>query len=447
MKLTFIGAGGFRVPLIYQAATQDTVPVRLDEIALFDPDETHLAVMKTVVSELPATPAAPRLTWTTDLDEALQGADFVFCSIRVGGTAGRVLDERIALGLGVLGQETTGPGGIAYALRTIPAMRAIAARVRAVCPDAFFINFTNPAGIITESLIPLLGDRVVGVCDTPIGLLRRLGRLLGETVTGYDYVGLNHLGWLRSVQTARGEVLPEILASDARLAQIEEARMVGFDWVRQLGALPNEYLYYYYHTREAIASLLAAPQTRGEAIVANQTAFFERAAAEPARALTTWYETIRQREATYMAEAKPADEPAAPPEAVGEGGYQGVAMAIMAALSGSGPATIILNRPNRRPDGHPVVAGLPPDAVVEIPCRVENGAILPRPVAPPTGHMQGLLQSVKAVEQLTIAAATAGSAGLAWQALAVHPLVDSVGIARQLLDTYRAAHPQLSYLV
>ncbi|MDR2895309.1 MAG: 6-phospho-beta-glucosidase [Propionibacteriaceae bacterium] len=446
MKLAFIGGGGFRVPLVYQAATAEDAPVALDEIALYDPDATHLEIMRTVVSEMGEHPRGPRLTWTTDLDAALRGADFIFCSIRVGGLSARVLDERIALDLGVLGQETTGPGGIAYALRTIPVMRQIAQRVMQLCPEAYFINFTNPAGIITESLTPILGDRVVGICDTPIGLLRRVERLVGQPITGFDYVGLNHLGWLRSVSTDRGDVLPGVLADDSLLQEIEEARMVGFDWVRQLGALPNEYLYYYYHTREAIAGILAAPQTRGEYVVSTQGAFFKEATAHPQAALRAWEATTHNREATYMAETRPvgqADQRQA--EDLG-GGYQGVAMAIMAALSGGPATTLILNRLNQTAAGDAVVAGLPTNSVVEVPCVVEGGSITPLPISAPTGHMLGLLQSVKAVEQLAIESATAGSADLAWKALAVHPLVDSVCVAHQLIDGYRHAHQGLQYL-
>jgi len=162
MKLTLIGGAGFRVPQVIEAVARSG-PV--DELALVDTDPGRLRTMLDVAAQLPAARGL-KLTAGTDLAENLVGTDFVFCAIRVGGAAGRVADERVALDLGVLGQETTGPGGLAYALRTVPVMQQIARTVRAVAPQAWFVNFTNPAGIITESLRPILGDRVVGICDT-----------------------------------------------------------------------------------------------------------------------------------------------------------------------------------------------------------------------------------------------------------------------------------------
>src|SRR5699024_2297848 len=248
-------------------------------------------------------------------------------------------DERVALGLGLLGQETIGPGGLAYALRTIPVALDIARTVAQVAPGAWVINFTNPAGIVTEAMRSVLGDRVVGICDTPIGLVRRVGRLLGvDLVAGergahFDYVGLNHLGWLRSVTVDGTDRLPELLADDAALEEIEEARLIGKDWVRADGALPNEYLFYYLHTSAAIERITGAATTRGEFLAKQQGDFYLAAAEADGAGATTgsgadaadglgaadgadaasaadaccpspldlWRETLHEREATYMA--------------------------------------------------------------------------------------------------------------------------------------------------
>src|SRR5690606_24687273 len=231
-------------------------PVRIDELALYDVSESRLATIRAILDRMAQTRAhAPRIVATTDLTTALVGADFIFSAVRIGGTAGRILDERTALDLGVLGPETAGPGGLAYALRTVPFMTRLAEQIRLHAPEAWVINFTNPAGIVTEAMRRVLGDRVVGICDTPIGLMRRADSALtgrpAEPAAGrFDYVGLNHLGWLRSVTVDGVDRLPELLADDARLDGIEEARLMGPDWVRALGALPNEYLYYYYYNRE-----------------------------------------------------------------------------------------------------------------------------------------------------------------------------------------------------
>ncbi|MDR2347248.1 MAG: 6-phospho-beta-glucosidase [Bifidobacteriaceae bacterium] len=444
MKLAIIGGGGFRVPQVFEALAQDSAVARIDHLALCDSDAGRLDGIGQVLAQMSRlAPRPPRVSATTDLAAAIDGADFVFCAIRVGGAAGRTIDERVALDLGLLGQETVGAGGVAYTLRTVPVMTAIAQEVRRRSPQAWFINFTNPAGAVTEALRRVLGDRVVGICDTPIGLLRRAGRALGlGQPESFDYVGLNHLGWLRSLRVGGRDRLPELLADDEALGGVEEARLIGFDWVRALGALPNEYLYYYYFAPEAVAGIKAGQVTRGEFLASQQARFYDLVRQRPGQAAELWAAARDQREATYMAEARAADQAECRDPAEG-GGYQQVACDLMAALATGRPATMILNVANRGPAGR-LIACLPSDAVVEVPCRVDAGGVQPQAVAPLNGHMAGLVQSVKAVEQLAIEAALTGSRTLAWKALATHPLVDSVGLARQLLDAYAAAHPGLA---
>ena len=440
MKLTILGGGGFRVPQVFEAVAADDAAVRIDELALYDTDASRLGAIRAVVAQLePGFPRAPRVSATTDLDEALTGADFVFCAIRVGGAQARTLDERIALRLGVLGQETTGPGGLAYAIRTLPVMLRIAARVKVLAPDAWFINFTNPAGIVTEGLRRVLGDRVVGICDTPIGLMRRAAHAVtgSSAVDAFDYVGLNHLGWLRSLEVDGRDRLPELLANTELLHGIEEARLMGLDWVRALGALPNEYLYYYYYNRDAVQRIQSSGSTRGEFLVRQQADFYRGAATAPAHALALWRRTKRDRESSYMAEGRPQGQEHARQEAdLEDGGYQQVALNLMAALAADRHATMILDVRNGD-----TVNGLPPESIVEVPCTVDVAGIHPRRIAPVTGHMLGLMQSVKAVEQLTIEAIVARSATLAWKAISLHPLVDSVAVGRDLLEGYRQEIP------
>jgi len=440
MKLTILGGGGFRVPQVFEAVSADDAAVHIDELVLYDTDASRLRAIRTVVTQLElGFPHAPHVTATTDLDEALTRADFVFCAIRVGGAQGRTLDERIALELGVLGQETTGPGGLAYAIRTLPVMLDIAERVKALAPEAWFINFTNPAGIITEGLRSVLGDRVVGICDTPIGLLRRAALTLtgSPTVHTFDYVGLNHLGWLRSLEVDGRDRLPDLLADTDMLHGIEEARLMGLDWVRALGALPNEYLYYYYYNREAVQRIRSNEATRGEFLLRQQSDFYRNAAAEPDHALGLWEKTKYERESTYMAEGRPKGQEHAREEAdLQDGGYQQVALNLMAALVADRPSTMILNVRNGD-----TVNGLPTESVVEVPCTVDGAGIHPHRIAPVNGHMLGLMQSVKAVEQLTIEAVVDRSATLAWKAISLHPLVDSVAVGRDLLERYRQEIP------
>ncbi len=419
MQLTILGGGGFRVPLVYRALLA-AAPL-VDSVVLHDTSLPRLRAIEAVLAggSLP-------VRSTTSLDEALAGADFVFSAIRVGGLAGRVSDERVALSLGVLGQETTGPGGIAYALRTIPVALDIARRVP---PNAHVINFTNPAGMITEAMRTVLGDRVIGICDTPSGLGARVARLAGvapDEVT-LDYVGLNHLGWLRGVQVDGRDVLADVLADDAALARLDETQLFGADWLRSLGAIPNEYLHYYYFNREAIREIRAAGATRGEFLLAQQERFYAAAAAVPGSAADGWRAAHAEREATYLAEARgDADR-----LDLSGGGYERVAVDLMAALAHDRPATMILNVANGS-----TIAGLPADAVVEVPCTVDAAGVRPVPRSPVDLAQLGLMQQVKAVERLTIRAAVERDPDLALQAFALHPLVDSVSVARELVAGY-----------
>ncbi|MFC4592490.1 6-phospho-beta-glucosidase [Sphaerisporangium corydalis] len=442
MRLTILGGGGFRVPLVYGALLRGTGGPLIEEVVLYDVSEERLNAIGHVLARLAAGhDRPPRVRATTDLDDALRDATFVFSAIRVGGLEGRTADERVALDLGVLGQETIGPGGVAFGLRTIPVAMRVAERVAAVAPDAWVINFTNPAGMITEAMQRVLGDRVIGICDSPVGLIRRAARALGldPDRTAPDYVGLNHLGWLRGLSHGGRDVLPDLLADDAALKLVEEARLFGPEWVRSLGALPNEYLYYYDFTREAVAAIRGAAQTRGEALLGRQAGFYAAVRHAPERALAEWERTRAERDASYMAETRDTAGAGEREAAdLSAGGYEGIALALMTTLARGGSTTMILNVRNGT-----AVAGLPPEAVVEVPCAVDAGGVRRLAAGPLPGRFLGLVQQVKAVEQLTIEAAVTGSASLAVQAFAAHPLVDSVSVARHLLDGYRARIPEL----
>lgn len=444
MKLTILGGGGFRVPLVYGALLADTRKPRIDEVTLYDVDATRLAVIGRIVEQQgQGNPQAPRVSICTDLDEALRDAQFIFSAIRVGGLEGRTADERVALDLGILGQETTGPGGIAYGLRTIPVAMHIAERVAQLCPDAWVINFTNPAGMVTEAMQQVLGDRVVGICDSPIGLGRRAARVLGldPDLASLEYVGLNHLGWLRGVSQDGRNRLPDLLADDNAVLQLEEGRLFGTEWVQALGALPNEYLYYYYFTREAVAAIRGGANTRGEYLLRSQRDFYREVSQQPADALARWRRVRRSRDESYMADVQ-SGEHTRDEASLDGGGYEGVALALMAAISRGEQTTMILNV-----RGGSAVAGLPADAVVEVPCTVDADGPHALTTQPLTGAPLGLVQQVKAVEQLTIDAARTGSSSAALRAFAQHPLVDSVTTARLLLDGYRSRIPGLAELL
>ncbi|ADB33780.1 glycoside hydrolase family 4 [Kribbella flavida DSM 17836] len=441
-----LGGGGFRVPLVYQALLSDRGEGRITSVTLYDTDRTRLdaitAVLKQQADRTDDSSSAPVVTATTDLDEALRGTDFVFSAIRVGGLEGRTVDERVALDLGVLGQETVGAGGIAYGLRTLPVATAVARRVAAVAPEAWVINFTNPAGMVTEAMLPYLGDRVIGICDSPSGLGRRAALALGldASQTFYDYAGLNHLGWLRGLQSGGVDHLPKLLADSESLGDFEEGRLFGASWLRSLGAIPNEYLHYYYFARETLAAVQSVEKTRGKFLLDQQSDFYAETTRRPGDALELWQKTRAERESTYMVESREvADAGERDERDMSAGGYEQVALSLMRAIAHNERASLILNVRNRGTLRH-----LDDDAVVEVPCTVDANGARPLTVSQLTDHQAGLVSAVKAVERSTIEAAATGSRSTALRAFAWHPLIDSVNTATKLLDGYAERLPDLA---
>ncbi|MEU1475220.1 6-phospho-beta-glucosidase [Streptomyces sp. NPDC001668] len=444
MKLTILGGGGFRVPLVYGALLGDRGEGRVTEVVLHDLDAGRLSAVTRVLAEQAArVEDAPRVSATTDLDEALRGADFIFSAIRVGGLEGRADDERVALAEGVLGQETVGAGGIAYGLRTVPVAVDIARRVARLAPDAWVINFTNPAGLVTEAMSRHLGDRVIGICDSPVGLGRRIARVLGANPNEawIDYVGLNHLGWVRGLKIAGRDELPRLLADPDLLGSFEEGKLFGVDWLQSLGAIPNEYLHYYYFNREAVRAYQQAEKTRGAFLADQQARFYDEVGTPGVKALDAWDRTRAEREATYMSENR---ETAGAGERDADdlsGGYEKVALALMRAIARDERTTLILNVRNQG-----TLSVLDGDAVIEVPCLVDANGAHPVSVAPLPDHATGLVCSVKAVEREVLAAAESASRTTAVKAFALHPLVDSVNVARKLVEGYTSVHPGLAYL-
>ncbi|MFJ8853904.1 6-phospho-beta-glucosidase [Streptomyces sp. NPDC102437] len=445
MKLTILGGGGFRVPLVYGALLADHAEGRVSAVTLYDTDADRLTAVARVLGEQAAgVPDAPAVTATTELDEALRGADFVFSAIRVGGLEGRAADERVALDEGVLGQETVGAGGIAYGLRTVPVAVDLAQRIARLAPEAWVINFTNPAGLVTEAMSHYLGDRVIGICDSPVGLGRRIARVLGADPdrARIDYVGLNHLGWVRGLYVDGRDELPRLLADPELLGSFEEGRLFGTDWLRSLGAVPNEYLHYYYFNREAVRAYQDAEQTRGAFLREQQEGFYARMKDPATPALSAWDRTRAEREATYMSENREVAGVGEREESdLESGGYEQVALALMRAVARNERTSLILNVRNRT-----TLPVLDADAVIEVPCLVDANGAHPVAVEPLPYHAVGLVTAVKAVERAVLDAAASGSRSAAVKAFALHPLVDSVTVAGRLVDGYTKVHPQLAYL-
>ncbi len=450
MKVAVLGGGGFRTPLLYRSLVTAEFPPP-EQIILHDVDAQRMARIRSVIRGMAEERGdSVDVGSTTRLEEALEGARFVFCAIRVGGLEARVTDERVPLELGVLGQETVGPGGICFALRTLPAMLDIARAVQRWSPGAWFLNFTNPAGLVTEALRATLGDRAIGICDSPHSLCRRVAAVLGRDIEElrFDYFGLNHLGWLRAVMGTQGDLLPALLADDHRLASLEEARLFGPSTLREMGMIPNEYLAYYQRSSRIRAALERAGETRAEFLLRQQRRFYDEPADSAGDALESWRRTQEERNRTYMAEARPEWGRS---EGAGTGmgededrdddaeeGYGRVAAKFLAAVCGNTRDMLVLNVANRSS-----LRFLDADAVVEVPCVVAAPGAVPVAVGDVPEEQRGSIERMKEVETLTIRAALSGSADLALEAMAAHPLVDSRDLAERILDAYFEGHPSM----
>lgn len=436
MRLVILGGGGFRVPLIYRELLRRPA-LGVDEVVLYDIDLSRLAVIGAVLEPTPGI----RISVTDSLSDALSGADIVFSAIRVGGAQGRVHDERRALDLGLLGQETVGAGGLSFGLRTLPvALRA--ARLQAeLAPDAWLINFTNPAGMVTQALTDVLQNRAIGICDSPIGLVRRTCRALGLQVgdVEYDYVGINHLGWLTGLRHQGRDVLADLLINDSLLASTEEGRLFPGDLLRSLHAIPNEYLYFYYSAREVTFSLSPSGMaTRGEVIQLEQEVFYGSAGVDLRRAAALWERTRRHREETYLAEARSEQRDEAD---MSGGGYQEVALDLVGALTSGQPAELIVNA--RNGTSHPQ---LPARTVIETRCLVDETGAQPGQGPELQLHQLGLVASVRAAEESIIEAAVSGDREAAVHGFAIHPLIGSRDLADALVASIEHDEPSVAAL-
>src|SRR5437870_3287210 len=340
--------------MMYRALAGARADLGLEHLALHDPSRDRLDRIHAVIRGMDMESASGLAVATTDLvDEALEGAAFVLCAVRVGGLQGRIIDETVPMSLGVLGQETVGPAGIAFALRTVPVMEAVAEAVARVAPEAWFLNFTNPAGLVTEAVREVLGDRAIGICDSPTTLCQGVARVLGRDPEDlwFDYFGLNHLGWLRAVRSAEGDLLAGLLADEDRLAGLPEAWALGTDCIRRIGMVPNEYLAYYLFTDRIQDAFERAGETRGQFLFAQQEEFYAGTDRSPRGALESWRRTRAQRDRTYMAEARgsPTGDPQTPSETTDpaqgdhlESGYAGIAVDYMRAAAGGARTVQIL---------------------------------------------------------------------------------------------------------
>ena len=369
MKLAILGGGGVRMPAFVRAVLASR-PGMFDEICLFEPaQERRNTICRLAAGIADALGHPGVVTVTPDAVQAFTGADYVFSAIRVGGDRGRVIDEEVALTRGIVGQETTGPGGCAMALRTIPVVLGYCDLLSRCAPDAVLINFTNPAGLITQAISAQGRVRAVGVCDTPGGTVERLGAFLGHGGPGdgevaASYAGLNHLGWVSSVRIGGQERVGELLARFAELQGFDH-RFAAFDpaMVRRVGAIPTEYVYYFYDARRYLDGVARAGSSRGQDVLRLNNellaALSKAFGSDGVDAAWAAYDMLLGvRRDTYMhtdmqgdsgqgaARARRAARPEPGLADAQVGGYEGLALRVIDGLSGREPRELIVNTRN-----------------------------------------------------------------------------------------------------
>ena len=413
MKVAVVGGGSTYTPELIEGLAVRDDRVRIDDLVLLDIDPDRAEIVGGMARrQLARLGWAGRLQISGVLEASLEGADFVIVQLRVGGQAARFVDETLPPRFGTIGQETTGAGGFAKALRTVPVVLDIAQKAdRLAAPGHWIVDFTNPVGIVSQALLDD-GHRAIGLCNVAIGFQRRFAARFGvepERVE-LDHVGLNHLTWIRAVRVDGVDRLPELLDEDGDAIAEDVGVPPGF--VRSLKAIPSYYLRYYY----LFETVLADQRRDGHATRAEEVAKIE-------------------RELLAMYRDPTVDEK--PPLLANRGGafYSEAAAQLIASLrAGSGDVQVV----NIRNDG--ALAGLPDDAVVEIPARIDRDgahAVELRPLEP---DMLALVQAVKGYERLAVRAATSGDRPTALRALVANPLVGGVDVAGPLLDALLEAN-------
>ena len=425
MKVAVIGGGSTYTPELVNGFLERVGCFPLTELWLMDPSPERLAVVGGFAQRMAAAGAAPfQVHLTTDQRGAVRGARYVITQLRVGGMRARREDEYLGRRHGLIGQETTGIGGMAKALRTIPVVLQVAADMRELAPGALLVNFTNPAGLVTEALARHAPDLPsVGVCNVAITTkMEMLARLPGMNAIDprraeLDTLGLNHLSWHRGLRVDGQELWPQILAR--LLAELRTEADPEWDpaTVEALGMIPNYYLQYYYYTGRKLAAQDRWPPSRAEEVMAV--------------------------EADLLAQYAEPDRNEPPADLLKRGGayYSTVATQLLNAHYNDLGETHVVNVPHRS-----AVASWPADWVLEMPCRVDAGGIHPLEVEPLPPACFGLVAQAKMYEILTVAAAVDGDRRAAYQALLAHPLgppADQVqDVLNDLLETNRVHLPR-----
>jgi 6-phospho-beta-glucosidase len=410
-KITVIGGGSTYTPEFVDGFIQRREQLSVGEIALHDINPQRLDLVGALVKRMVTHAGVSTTIGTyTDRPAAVAGADFVISQIRVGGLDARIRDEKIPLKYNVIGQETTGPGGFMKALRTIPVTLDIARDVERHAPNAWYLNFTNPSGIITEALLKHTTLKVVGLCNNPINAIMGIAAFAGvpDDEVFLDWVGLNHLAWIRHAYV-KGRLLS--IEELVELAAPQGHFPFEPDLIRMLGMLPISYLQYYYHHDQKVQEAKEAGKTRGEIVKGVEADLLEMYA-DP---------NLVQK----------------PPELMMRGGayYSEMAVRLITSLlTDRRDVQIVIARNNG------CILDLPDDASIEVPCLIGGHGLSPLHIGRLPEVIRPLVVTVKAYEQYAVEAGVTGSRETALKALLTHPLVPSYSVAKAMLDELLSAN-------
>lgn len=446
MKLTVLGGGGVRSPFLAKSIALGAEATGITETVFMDIDAEKLGIYGKIAKGI-AERINPKLKFslTESAEEALRDADFVITTIRAEGDRGRVFDERTALSQGVLGQETTGAGGFAMALRSIHTLVDYCALANQVAkPGAPIFNFTNPSGLVTQALRTMGFDHVYGVCDAPSGFLRQLRNITDSPALQCDCFGLNHLSWFTNFTLDGRDMTREVL-ENPKLYTDTEMRLFTPELIRLSDhLLPNEYLYFYHYRDRAVNSILSGGKTRGETILEiNEDMLREMRTIDIDRdfdkAFACFMRHYAMRENSYFSiETGKTREEKFPVPTVEEyiaapdsGGYASVALEFIRAVGGSGQTQMVLSVPNEG-----ALDFLDDSDVIEITCDVGKDGVKAHKITDVPDMQKNLLRTVKLYENLTVEAIMKHDKSLAVKALTVHPLVCSYPISKALVEAY-----------
>jgi 6-phospho-beta-glucosidase len=413
LKAAVIGAGSTYTPELIEGLIHRRDSLDFQHICLMDINSEKLETVGGLAKRMLVSKGFKgKMVLTQYLDEAIAGADYIFAQIRVGGMAARILDEKLPLKHGLLGQETTGIGGFMNALRTVPVMLDMARRIERLAPNAWLLNFSNPSGIVAQAILNHTNVKTIGLCNCFVNMHAHIARHIGTSDFNYDYVGLNHLSWVTSVTRDGRELLASLgKSAGAKMKNIPDADYDD-DLLAAVPFIPSYYLSYFYLRDEQLQKCLASEKTRGE--------------------------VCAELEQSLMAQYKKSQLKHKPKELAERGGalYSTVAVSVADALENDKNEYHVVNVKNNG-----ALSFMDDDDVIEAKCLVNRKGAAPIPHQKlDSPYITGMMQAVKAYEKLAIRAAVNGSRADALAALMVHPLIGDYHRAKVALDEMLAAN-------